>query len=356
MEQRDGRVGTLAGVNALAGGVGGGLADTVTQLGQWAMGDRSGFSFRQAFAAMVAGAAGGAAGYMASRALFKACFIKGTLILTPTGWREIEELVEGDLVLSRNEHDPNGELVARRVLRTFVRVSPVLNLHVRGKVIGTTGEHPFYVLDKDWTAARELAIGDVLLSHDGQRVLVEGIADSGRIETVYNVEVEHDHTYFVGGEDCSIWAHNAEYVSKENDPLVKKTKKMAGDQQQESLEYTGKGYSDTTKASVAEYNDGTTKVSGDGISGGDSPDFHTALEQRIQDVTPDPNIPHQPGDCSETKAVNSVLKQLDPTGEIINSGNIGQYLSKMKFACVGVVDKKPAARPCNYCQQILDVI
>ncbi len=221
-----GRVGTLAGVNALAGGVGGGLADTVTQLGQWATGERSGFSFRQAFAATVAGAAGGAAGYMASRVLFKACFVKGTLILTPTGWRKIEELVEGDWVLSRDEHNPNGELVWRRVLQTFVRISPVLNLHVRGKVIGTTGEHPFYVLGKDWTAARELAIGDVLLSHDGQHVLVDGVADSGRIETVYNVEVEHDHTYFVGddGTEWSVWAHNREcsFTQTELEELAKK--------------------------------------------------------------------------------------------------------------------------------------
>ncbi len=42
-------------------------------------------------------------------------------------------------------------------------------------------------------------IGDVLVSHDGQRLPVEGVADSGRVEAVYNLAVEDDHTYFVGG-------------------------------------------------------------------------------------------------------------------------------------------------------------
>jgi hypothetical protein len=160
----------------------------------------------------LAGAAGGAGGYLASRALFRACFVKGTPVLTPDGWKPIEELQPGDEVLSRSEHDVTAEVRARRVLRNFVRVSPVLNLHVRGRIIGTTGEHPFWVEDKGWTAARELRIGDVLVSHDGQRVEVEGVADSGRIETVYNAEVEEDHTYFVGNEEWgfSVWAHNAD--------------------------------------------------------------------------------------------------------------------------------------------------
>ena len=136
--------------------------------------------------------------FMVSR--LKACFIAGTPILVPGGAKRVEDVDVGDEVLSRNEWDPTGPVRAKRVLATFIRVSPVLNLHVRGRVIGTTGEHPFFVDGKGWTEARGLSIGDVLVSHDGQRVEVEGIADSGRIETVYNFEVEDDHTYFVGGE------------------------------------------------------------------------------------------------------------------------------------------------------------
>ena len=40
---------------------------------------------------------------------------------------------------------------------------------------------------------------------------VEGIADAGQLTTVYNLEVEDDHTYyFVGGTGWgwAVWAHN----------------------------------------------------------------------------------------------------------------------------------------------------
>jgi hypothetical protein len=36
------------------------------------------------------------------------------------------------------------------------------------------------------------------------------VALSGQLATVYNLEVEGDHTYFVGGErwGWDVWAHN----------------------------------------------------------------------------------------------------------------------------------------------------
>lgn len=41
-------------------------------------------------------------------------------------------------------------------------------------------------------------------------MVCEGVADSGRVETVYNLEVEGDHTYFVGDGiwGFDVWAHN----------------------------------------------------------------------------------------------------------------------------------------------------
>jgi hypothetical protein len=56
----------------------------------------------------------------------------------------------------------------------------VLHVHVRGKVIGTTAEHPFWVPGKErWLPAGELEVGDVFLSHDGQLVAVEDLLDTG---------------------------------------------------------------------------------------------------------------------------------------------------------------------------------
>lgn len=78
---------------------------------------------------------------------------------------------------------------------------------------GKTTEYPFYVFDKGWIPAGALQIGDLLQMHDGNYIPVEGVADSGRVETVYNLEVEDYHTYFVGSIDWGfcVWAHNAEY-------------------------------------------------------------------------------------------------------------------------------------------------
>jgi hypothetical protein len=106
------------------------------------------------------------------------------------------------------------------VLQTFVRVSPILNLHVGGKIIGTTAEHPFYVLDFGWKPAAELKTGDRLKGLAEEILIVDGIADSGRVETVYNLEVEGDHTYFVGvaGQGAAVWAHNAGYRQRSGMP------------------------------------------------------------------------------------------------------------------------------------------
>jgi Pretoxin HINT domain len=130
--------------------------------------------------------------------------------LTPEGSKPIEQFREGDLILSRDQDDPTAPVTVRRVVDTFTRIAPILNLHVGGRIIETTREHPFYVDGKGWRTAHELRIGDVLLSHDGLRVAVEGLAESGRVETVYNLEVEDYHTYFVGSPEWSfdVWAHN----------------------------------------------------------------------------------------------------------------------------------------------------
>jgi hypothetical protein len=141
----------------------------------------------------------------------RACFVAGTPLLTPDGHKPIEEFHAGDLVLARNEDNPESPVVARRVVQIFKRSSLVFHVHVNGRIIGTTGEHPFWVIGKGWTPAKELRLSDRLLSHDGQAVEVLGVEHTGRYETVYNLEVEEDHTYFVGAHTWgwSVWAHNA---------------------------------------------------------------------------------------------------------------------------------------------------
>ncbi len=52
--------------------------------------------------------------------------------------------------------------------------------------------------NRGWLVTRDMRIGDRLGSSDGKKVSVEGVADSGRIDSVYNVEVDEYHTDFRG--------------------------------------------------------------------------------------------------------------------------------------------------------------
>jgi hypothetical protein len=157
-------------------------------------------------------------------ALRKACFAAGTPLLTPTGDKRIEQFQPGDLILSRSELDPNGELEAKVVEEVFVRLGQILHLHVGGQVIRTTAEHPFWVQGKGWLPASELQVGDLLNSHDGQWVAVEDLLDTSEYETVYNLRITDYHTYFVGSRDWgfSVWAHNAcVYQVKDANKIVR---------------------------------------------------------------------------------------------------------------------------------------
>lgn len=123
----------------------------------------------------------------------------------------IKDFKPGDLVLSRSEFDPSGPVEPKVVEEVFVRVGQIVHLHVGGQVIRTTSEHPFWVHNKGWLPSRELKVGDLFSSHDGQAVAVEDLLDTGETTTVYNVRVADNHTYFVGSREWgfSVWAHNA---------------------------------------------------------------------------------------------------------------------------------------------------
>jgi RHS repeat-associated protein len=140
----------------------------------------------------------------------RSCFAAGTPLLTPEGARAIEEIEVGDLVLARSEDNPEGPVEARVVEAVFVRTGRLLRLGVGGKIIGTSDEHPFWVVGKGWTTAAELAVGDDLVGVDGRRVSVEKVELTDEYVTLYNISVAEFHTYFVGCQEWgfNVWAHN----------------------------------------------------------------------------------------------------------------------------------------------------
>lgn len=103
---------------------------------------------------------------------------------------------------------------AKVVEEVFVRTARIVRMGVGGHEIATTAEYPFWVKGKGWQLVSELRAGDLLSSHDGQWVSLEGVRDTGEEDTVYNLRIADYHSYFVGARDWgfSVWAHNATYA------------------------------------------------------------------------------------------------------------------------------------------------
>ena len=145
------------------------------------------------------------------------CFAAGTPVLTSSGEKFIEDFEIGDEILTRPEDSPDAPVRASTVEKVFRLSGPTLELRVGGRTVVTTEKHPFYVLGRGWVWAAELQRGDMLLGDSGAATAVESIALTGRHESLYNLRVALDRTYFVGGRSWgfSLWVHNT-YTAKLN--------------------------------------------------------------------------------------------------------------------------------------------
>lgn len=96
---------------------------------------------------------------------------------------EGETFQVGDRVLSRDEHDSSAANDYKVVEEVFERLGRVWHLTAGGRLIRTTGEHPFQEVTKGWVACFQLAAGDRLIREDGSTILVEEVVDTGEVES-----------------------------------------------------------------------------------------------------------------------------------------------------------------------------
>jgi len=135
------------------------------------------------------------------------CFIAGTPVLLADGTtKPIEAVVIGDVVVSREEG--TGNIHPQRVSRTWVHeVQATLLLRLmNGEKVETTKEHRFFVAGQGFIGAGRLTLGANLNTTGEHAIQVTGMEPKGRSATVYNLEVENFHTYFVGKD--AVWVHN----------------------------------------------------------------------------------------------------------------------------------------------------
>jgi hypothetical protein len=172
---------------------------------------------------LIKAAAAGDAALLAGKDVVKFltdhCFVAGTPILTPTGEKAIELFEVGDEILSRPEDSPDAPPRTSAVEKVFRLSGFTLEMRVGGRTLTTTEKHPFFVVGKGWVWAAKLQSGDMLLGHDGRATAVESVTPTNRHESLYNLRVAFDRTYFVGSRawGFSLWAHNDYQVQKVGD-------------------------------------------------------------------------------------------------------------------------------------------
>jgi len=144
------------------------------------------------------------------------CFVAGTVVQTPEGPIPIEDLRRGAKVFARHEdaNSVDGYLVLE-CLQDSTRILYHLEISANQKII-TTRNHPIFVIGRGWIRAKDLHVGDELISIEGQTVLVTNISREKLLEPVntYNLIVSDVHTYFVG-DNTTILVHNGTPL---NDP------------------------------------------------------------------------------------------------------------------------------------------
>jgi hypothetical protein len=136
----------------------------------------------------------------------------------------IETVKVGDVVKSANEH--MGKISYKRVINTYMRTAPRIYeiKYDNGQSLETTGDHPFYIQNQGWKKVSDIRLGENQVTYLGleknKKIYstndfthqVKEISFKENKTTVYNFEVDDDHTYFVTISE--LWVHNADKYDK----------------------------------------------------------------------------------------------------------------------------------------------
>ena len=135
------------------------------------------------------------------------CFVAGTKVKTENGFKNIENIKIGEKVYSFNLD--NNEIELKEVLELIhSSAKDTYKLTIGGKTVEMTSKHQVYIVDKGWTRAYNIKIGDMMLSASGDKVKITNIEHIKYDEPIdtYNLAVEDNSNYFV--TDIQVLVHN----------------------------------------------------------------------------------------------------------------------------------------------------
>ena len=136
------------------------------------------------------------------------CFVAGTKVKTENGFKNIEDIKIGEKVYSFNLD--NNEIELKEVLELIhSSAKDTYKMTIGGKTVEMTSKHQVYIVDKGWTRAYNIKIGDMMLSANGDKVKITNIEHIKYDEPIntYNLTVEDNSNYFV--TDIQVLVHNA---------------------------------------------------------------------------------------------------------------------------------------------------
>jgi len=138
------------------------------------------------------------------------CFLKGTKVATEKGYKDIDKIEVGDVVLSYNIETGKNEY--KKVTKVFYHPNQqdtLYSIAINGKVVEASSAHKFFIKTSDgfdWISAKDLEIGDIVKDSDGNYLSITNITSKPILDDLYNIEVEENHNYYV--TESEILVHN----------------------------------------------------------------------------------------------------------------------------------------------------
>lgn len=125
------------------------------------------------------------------------CFPEYVLVKTHNGFKKISEFSIGDNVIS---FDADGKFHIDLVTDTFIHYDVEIYRYElsNGSHIDITKEHPVFISNDVFIEIGKLNIGDSILDVTGNSIKIIDFKFLSK-ETVYNIEVEKNHTYIADG-------------------------------------------------------------------------------------------------------------------------------------------------------------